>query len=171
MPGHMALFRHQQGAQWDYVGVQHMGPKATVEAAGNPRGPSMSGMSDWHEDTYVNGPSWEEFTRALGLGDKNSSAVYVISVYRAVPGKEDALEKFLNEPPKAEEKVAGQVLMQHLEGAAWRFIAIVRYKSLQDYAAGEAYSLEQMKKNDASWFQLRDLVAFHTDTLTDRISP
>lgn len=172
MPGHGALFRHQDGAQWDYVGVQHIGPKATVEAAGNPRGPSMSGLSDWHEDTFVNGPSWEEFSRALGLGDKDATgAIYLVSVYRAVPGKEDALEKFLSEPPTAEDKIAGQVLMQHLEGAAWRFVLIVRYKSIQDYAAGTAHALEGMKKSDAGWFRLREVVSFHTDTITDRIAP
>ncbi len=171
MPGHGALFRHDDGAQWDYVGVQHMGAKATVEASGNPRGPSMSGLSDWHEDTFVNGPSWDEFSRALGLGDKNSSAIYVISVYRAVPGKEDALEKFLSEPPTPEDKVAGQVLMQHLEGAAWRYCLIVRYASMQDYAAGTAHALDGMKKTDSGWFRLRDVVSFHTDTLADRIAP
>jgi hypothetical protein len=171
MPGHLTLFRHEQGAQWDYVGVQHMGTKATVEAAGNPRGPTMRDLSDWHEDTLVNGPSWEEFSRALGLGEKNAGAIYVISVYRPIPGKEDALEKFLSEPPTAEDKIAGQVLLQHLEGAAWRYMTIVRYKSLQDFAAGELHSLEQFKKSDPPWFRLRDLVSFHTDTLTDRIAP
>jgi hypothetical protein len=171
MPGHAALFRHEDGAQWDYVGVQYMGTKATVEAAGNPRGPSMSGLSDWHEDTYVNGPSWDQFSSTLGLGDKDSGAIYVVSVYRAVPGKEDALEKFLSEPPTPEDKVAGQILMQHLEGAAWRYLLIVRYKSIQDYAAGTAHALEGMKKTDSPWFRLRDVVSFHADTLTDRIAP
>ena len=171
MPGHMALFRHQDGAPWDYLTVQHIGPKATVEAAGNPRGPGMSGLSDWHEDTFVNGPSWDEFSRALGLGDKNSGDIYSVSVYRPVPGKEDALEKFLSEPPTPEDKIAGQVFLQHLEGAAWRYVLIVHYKSVQDYAAGEAHSLEQMKKSDSPWFRLRDLVSFHTDTLADRLAP
>ena len=171
MPDHAALFRHQDGAQWDYVAVQHLGAKATVEAAGNPRAPTMRDLSDWHEDTFVNGPSWEEFSRALALSDKNAGTIYVVSVYRPVPGKEDALEKFLSEPPTAEDKVAGQVLLQHLEGAAWRYMVIVRYKSLQDFAAGEVHSLEQMKKSDSPWFRLREVVSFHTDTLSDRIAP
>src|SRR5947209_8146214 len=34
MPGHFILLRHQQGAPWDYVVIQHIGTKATVEAAG-----------------------------------------------------------------------------------------------------------------------------------------
>src|SRR5712691_1093057 len=70
MPGHVLVLRHEDGAPWDYVAVQHMGPKATVEAAGNPRGAAMKTLSDWHDDTFVNGPSWAEFAKAMGLDDE-----------------------------------------------------------------------------------------------------
>jgi hypothetical protein len=173
MPGHMMVLRHEDGAPWDYCGLQHLGPKATVDAAGNARGPSMKELSDWHDDTFVNGPSWEEVSRALGLADKDksASAVYSVSVYRSIPGHEDALEKFLSQPPAAGDKSAGQVLFQHLEGGAWRYLVIVRYNSWQDFAATEVDSVAQSAKNKGPWFELRDHVSFHNDTLAYRIAP
>ncbi len=176
MPGHMLLLRHEDGAPWDYVAVQHIGPKATVEAAGNPRSPTMKGLSDWHDDTFVNGPSWAEFTKAMGLDDegkaKSAGSVYVVSVYRPLPGHEDALEKFLSEPPSASNDLAvGTVLMQHLEGGAWRYFAIARYKSWQDYATSEVTSVAQTGKGQGGWFTLREHTSFHNDTLTSRMAP
>jgi hypothetical protein len=121
MPGHLLVLRHEDGAPWDYVAIQHLGTKATVEAAGNPRGQAMRTLSDWHDDTFVNGPSWAEFAKAMGIDDagksKSTESVYVVSVYRPLPGHEDALEKFLSEPPSASNDLAvGTILMQHLEG-------------------------------------------------------
>jgi hypothetical protein len=174
--GHLLVLRHEDGAPWDYVAVQHMGTKAAVEAAGNPRGASMKGLSDWHDDTFVNGPSWADFAKAMGLDSdgksKSSESVYVVSVYRPVPGHEEALEKFLSEPPSASNDLAvGTVLMQHLEGGAWRFLAIVRYKSWQDYATSQVNSVAQSAKGQGGWFQLREHVSFHNDTLASRVAP
>ncbi len=176
MPGHVMLLRHEDGAPWDYVAIQHMGPKATVEAVGNPRSASMKMLSDWHDDTYVNGPSWAEFTKAMGLDSegksKSDGSVYVVSVYRPVPGHEDALEKFLSEPPSAANDLAvGGVLMQHLEGGAWRYLAIAHYKSWQDYATSQVNSVAQSGKGQGGWFTLREHVSFHNDTLTSRVAP
>lgn len=176
MPGHVLILRHEDGAPWDYAVIQHMGTKATVEAAGNPRGPSMKGLSDWHDDTFVNGPSWSEFTKAMGLDSdgksKSSESLYVVSIYRPVPGHEDTLEKFLSEPPSASNDLAvGTVLMQHLEGGAWRYFAITRYKSWQDYATSEVNSVAQSNKGSGGWFTLREHVSFHNDTLTSRVAP
>ena len=33
MPDHFVVLRHQEGDDWDYVVIQHMGPKAEVTAA------------------------------------------------------------------------------------------------------------------------------------------
>jgi hypothetical protein len=60
MPDHFIVLRHQDGDAWDYMVITHLGPKATVEAAG-PRAPDKRDLSAWHNDTFVNGPSWEEF--------------------------------------------------------------------------------------------------------------
>ena len=176
MPGHLMVLRHEDGAPWDYVAVQHIGPKATVEAAGNPRSASMKTLSDWHDDTFVNGPSWADFAKAMGLDDegksKSAESVYIVSVYRPLPGHEDALEKFLSEPPSASNDLAvGTVLMQHLEGGAWRYFAISRYKSWQDYATSEVNSVAQTAKGQGGWFQLREHISFHNDTITSRVAP
>ena len=32
MPGHTLVLRHQSGEPWDYVAIEHLGTKATVEA-------------------------------------------------------------------------------------------------------------------------------------------
>ncbi|PYI40570.1 MAG: hypothetical protein DMF12_12865, partial [Verrucomicrobia bacterium] len=66
MPDHFIVLRHQDGDAWDYVVITHLGPKATVEAAGTAVPPDKRDLSEWHTDTFVNGPSWEEFTRAMG---------------------------------------------------------------------------------------------------------
>ena len=176
MPGHLMVLRHEDGAPWDYVAVQHIGPKATVEAAGNSRSASMKTLSDWHDDTFVSGPSWADFAKAMGLDDegksKSAESVYIVSVYRPLPGHEDALEKFLSEPPSASNDLAvGTVLMQHLEGGAWRYFAISRYKSWQDYATSEVNSVAQTAKGQGGWFQLREHISFHNDTITSRVAP
>src|SRR2546423_1836254 len=35
MPGHRVIFRHQEGDAWDYCAIEHLGTKATLDAAGN----------------------------------------------------------------------------------------------------------------------------------------
>jgi hypothetical protein len=174
MPEHRIVLRHQDGDSWDYVVIQHPGTKATVEATGNPAPTAARDSYDWHTDTFANGPAWPEFARALGLGDataKTAGAVYVVSMYRAVPGHRDQLEKELSAPPTPGDTAAGQVLLQHLEGAAWNFVTVVRYNSWQEFATNEKNSVAQMSKDSGPWFTLRDHTAFHTDTLTNRIAP
>ena len=175
MPGHSIILRHQDGDAWDYAVIEHLGTKATVEAAGNPPPPGARDLRDWHNDTFVNGPSWADFTKAMGLGDdssKSAGSVYVVSVYRPITGHDDQLEKFLSEPPvRPTDTSAGNVLMQHLEGGPWRFLTIARYASWADYGTNETNSVAQTSKNEGGWFTLRDHTSFHTDTLTNRIAP
>jgi hypothetical protein len=176
MPGHSLILRHQEGDSWDYVVIQHLGTKATLEAAGNPAPPDKRDLSDWHDDTYVNGPSWAEFTRAMGIdGDstaKTTGSVYVVSVYRAAPGHRDQLEKMLSEAPsRPADTTAGNVLMQHLEGSPWQYLTIARYNSWQDFATNDSNNVARTKKKEGGWFRLRDHAIFHTDTLADRIAP
>jgi hypothetical protein len=172
MPEHRIVLRHEDGDSWDYVIIQHLGAKATVEPAGNPPPPAARDSYDWHTDTFVNGPAWPEFVKALGLGDaaaKTAGAVYVVSIYRAAPGHREQLQKDLSAPPSAGDPSAGQVLMQHLEGAAWTFVGVTRYNSWEDYATGQKNTMP--KGNSGPWFSLRDHASFHTDTLADRIAP
>ena len=59
---------------------------------------------------------------------KTAGSVYSVSYYRPAPGHREQLEKMLSEVPSAAgDTTAGNVLMQHLEGAAWTFLSIARY--------------------------------------------
>ena len=99
-------------------------------------------------------------------GEPNSpESVYVISVYRPIVGQDDALDKFLNEPPPAGDLTAGNVVLQHLEGGAWRFCTIARYKNYKDYGTSEAALVAQAAKGRGGWFRLRELCSFHNDTI------
>jgi hypothetical protein len=173
MPGHFIVLRHQSGEDWDYVAVEHLGTKATVDAAGSPAPAGARDLNAWHGDSFVNGPAWAEFARAMGLDDpaKSAGSVYVVSVFRAAPGHRDQLEKAISQPPGPGETVAGDVLLQHLEGGPWQFLTITRYKSWQDFATNEKSSAADTLKPGGGWLQVRDHSSYHNDTITDRISP
>lgn len=172
MSGHFLVLRHQSGEDWDYAVIQHMGTKATVDAAGSPAPASARDLNAWHTDTFVNGPAWPEFAKAMGLDDaaKSAGSVYVISVYRAAPGHRDQLEKSLA-TLNPNDKSAGNTLMQHLEGGPWQFLTIARYASWQDYATGEKAAVAETMKPGGGWLELRDHSSYHNDTITDRIAP
>lgn len=174
MPGHLLVLRHQQGDSWDYVAIDHLGTKATVDPVHRQLPPGVRELNEWHNDTFVNGPAWSEFARAMGISDdsksKTSGSVYVVSVARAAPGHRDQLEKNLGEPPAAGvDTSVGNVLMEHLEGSSWQFLTIARYNSWQDFATTETNRAAQ--KNQTGWFQFREHIALHSDTLADRIAP
>jgi hypothetical protein len=176
MPGHSLVLRHQEGDAWDYAVIQHMGSKATVDAVRPASAPAARDLSDWHNDTFVNGPSWPEFTKAMGIDEasdtsKTAGSVYIISVYRPAAGHRDQLEKMLGEAPNPTDTSSGNVLMQHLEGGPWSFLTIARYNSWSDYATNARNSGLETSKGLGGWFQLREHVSFHNDTLCDRISP
>ena len=176
MPGHVLVLRHQEGEAWDYMAIEHLGTKASVEATRPPIPPDERALGDWHNDTYVNGPSWADFTKAMGIADdaksKSAGSVYVVSTYRATSGQRDVLEKFLSEPPnRPSDTSAGNVLLQHLEGSEWNFLSIVRYNSWQEFATNESNSVTDTNKGQGGWFKLRELIAAHADTVTVRVSP
>jgi hypothetical protein len=176
MSGHSIVLRHQEGDSWDFAVIQHMGPKATVEAVRPAPSPGVRDLSDWHNDTFVSGPSWAEFSKAMGIdeaADKSKAAgsVYVVSVYRPAPGHRDQLEQMLSAPPASGDPSAGDVLLQHLEGGPWTFLTVVRYNSWQDYGTSKSNNVAEEAKGQGGWFTLRDHVSFHNDTLTDRIFP
>ena len=173
MPGHFLVLRHQDGAEWDYVVITHLGTTATVKASGTPTPANVRDLYAWHGDTFVNGPAWPEFVRALGLGDqaaKSGNSVYVVSFYRALPGHRDQLEQRLSTLAPGESD-AGSVLMQHLEGGPWTFMEVTRYGSWQNFATNESNSVAQTAKGSGPWFDLRENISMHTDTLTDRVAP
>ena len=77
----------------------------------------------------------------------------------------------LSAAPASADTGAGAVLMQHLEGAPWNFLAISRYSSWQDFGTGEASSVAQTAKGSGGWYELREHASYHTDTLTSRVAP
>ncbi len=174
MSAHHIVLRHQEGEDWDYVAIEHIGTKAVVEAKGTPTPAAVGELYAWHNDTFVNGPSWPEFSKALGIDEasaaKTAGSVYLVSVYRAAPGHRDQLEKSLSQNP-AGDTSSGTVLMQHLEGGAWTYLTVVRYNSWQDFATTEKNGMADTLKPDSGWRQLREHSTYHNDTLTDRIAP
>ncbi|MGH9580228.1 MAG: hypothetical protein ACRD2R_04475, partial [Terriglobales bacterium] len=155
-----------------YVVIEHLGPKTTVEAAGTPPPASARDLNAWHGDTFVSGPAWPEFVKAMGLGDnagKTAGSVYVVSTYRAIPGHRDPLEKMLSAAPGAGDKVAGTVVLQHVEGAPWTFLSITRYSSWQDFGASEANSVAQTAKGTGVVAGV--VTEFIPPTITDRLAP
>jgi hypothetical protein len=175
MPGHQVVLRHHLGDTWDYLVIEHLGTKATVEPGGTPVPAGVRDLIDWHNDTFVSGPPWADFARALGLADaaKTGDSVYVVAVYRATAGHREALEKSLveAEAPSSGDKAAGYVLLQHLEGGPWNYLEVGRYNTWEDLAANEAASSARTRKGSGDWYALREHEASHTDTLADRVAP
>jgi hypothetical protein len=173
MPGHSVMFRHQDGDSWDYVVIQHLGTKATVEAA-RPTPPAAAATrdsSDWHTDTFVSGPAWADFTKAMGINEgAGKSAIYIVSVYRAIPGHREQLDTVLSTQSPGD-PAAGNVVLQHLEGAAWTFMAVARYATWEDFVKSETSAAADQAKGSGDWAKLRDHSSYHTDTLADRIMP
>lgn len=171
MPDHFVVLRHQEGDDWDYVVIQHLGPKGEVTAA--PAAPDAArDLRAWHNDTFVSGPAWAEFTRQMGIGGSVSAAnlVYVVGVHRAVPGHRDQLDAALKAPGSTKIQT-GSVVLQHLEGGDWNFMGITRYNSWQDFASERAEAAAATATTAGGWGDVRQHSAFHRDTVADRIFP
>ncbi len=163
MASHFLLLRHQEGADWDYCLIQHVGAKGSVEIP--PQAPPATASIGWHDDTFVSGPSWGEFQRVMGLaGDQAGQAVYVVSVQRAVPGHREQLSQALNQRAPASKVTVGSLVMTHVEGGAWQFLTLDRYNSWQDLGADRAANT-----GGQGWFDTRQHSAYHTDTIADRV--
>jgi len=172
MPEHFVVLRHQEGDDWDYAVIRHLGPKAEVSATAPPPTEAERALSAWHSDTFVSGPSWAEFSKEMSIGGSASAAglVYVVGVHRTVPGHREQLLKSLSAPGPSSKIQTGNVLLQHIEGGEWTFATISRYNSWQDFASERAAAASA---GDATggWADIRQHSAFHRDTLADRIHP
>ena len=167
MPGHSVVLRHQEGDDWDFCVIQHVGTKATVEPGSAPpvAGPSLVG---WHNDTFVSGPSWTDFTRAVDAGASGNagSPVYIVSVHRAAPGHRDQLEKALQQAGGSSKVQSGEVLLRHVEGGDWQYLSLTRYNSWQDLATDRS---QAPTAGAGGWADIRQHSAFHRDTVADRL--
>ncbi|MEO5894920.1 MAG: hypothetical protein ABIS06_04410 [Vicinamibacterales bacterium] len=166
MPDHFVVLRHQEGDDWDYAVIQHLGPKATVAITPAPAA-NAPVLAVSHTDSFVSGPSWADFTREMGIGGTGKpGAIYVMGFHRAVPGHRAQLEQLLNQPAAADSKVmTGTVFLQHIEGSEWQYLGITRYNSWQDFGA------EQAAAAPGGWAETRQHSASHHDTIADRIYP
>lgn len=174
MPGHYIVLRHQEGDDWDYCVIEHLGAKATVEISAGPPNPASRALSAWHSDTYAAGPPWPEFARAMGLGEsaaKTGNSLYVVAVWRAGPGHRDELEQVLSRADPTAKVPISRILLQHLEGGAWNFLAVDRYNSWQDFATDESATVPTTGAGKDRWSEIRQHSSYHHDTLTDRIAP
>ena len=164
MSSHFLLLRHQEGADWDYCVIQHLGNKASVDITPAPPAGGTPTRA-WHDDTFVSGPSWAEFQRAMGLtGAQSGNPVYVVGVHRAVPGHRAQLVAALNRDP-ASKVAASNVLLTHMEGASWQFMLVDRYNSWQEFGADR----DANPGAGEGWLKIREHSAFHTDTVADRV--
>jgi hypothetical protein len=173
MPDHFIVLRHQQGDDWDYVVIRHLGTKTSVEVTPTPPAATRD-LSSWHTDTFAAGPSWAEFSKAMGVGEQakgTAGSVYSVAVWRATPGHRDQLEQQLKQTDPSQKVQTGRVLLQHLEGGPWNYLAIERYNTWQDFATEQSASAANIGSGKDSWSLIREHSSWHHDTLADRIAP
>lgn len=174
MPDHFVVLRHQEGDDWDYVVVQHLGAKAEVVATPSPAAAAARPLIAWHTDTFASGPGWGDFTKQMGIGGSAGGLkqVYVVGVQRAVAGHRDQLLAALNAPAAPGSKIeTGNVLLQHVEGGDWNFMTVTRYNSWQDLGSERATLASTASSAPGGWADIRQHSAFHRDTIADRIYP
>jgi hypothetical protein len=161
MAGHFVMLRHQEGDDWDFCLIQHIGKQATVTVTPPPP-PSDTPTQAWHTDAFVAGPSWGEFSKLM-TGPPTS--VYVVGAHRAAPGRRVQLLEILNRRDPAAKVPLSQTIMAHLEGGAWQFLSLGRYNSWQDLATDRA----AVAAGEQGWLEVRQNSAAHWDTIADRV--
>ena len=169
MPDHFVVLRHQEGDDWDYVVVQHLGPKAEVVGTSSPQAVAARPLIAWHNDTFASGPGWGEFTKQMA---GSGNPVYVVGVHRAIAGHRDQLMSALNAPTGGSSKIeTGNLLLSHVEGGDWNFLTLTRYNSWQDLGSERATLASATSSTPGGWADIRQHSAFHRDTIADRIYP
>lgn len=172
MPDHFVVLRHQEGDDWDYAVIQHLGQKATVAITAAPAATAPV-LAVSHSDSFVSGPSWADFTREMGIGGTaKPGAIYVLGFHRAVPGHRPQLEQLLSQPAARDAKImTGTVFLRHLEGSEWQYLGITRYDSWGDFAADQTATPAAGAAAAGGWGEVRQHSASHHDTIADRIYP
>ena len=161
MAGHFLMLRHQEGDDWDYAIISHLGQKTTITVTPTPPS-ALVPTQAWHIDAYVSGPSWGEFSKLM---TGPATSIYTVGVHRAVPGRRVQLFEALTRRDPAMKVPLSQVALTHLEGGPWQFLTIGRYNSWQDLGADRAAAAASEK----GWFEIRQHSAWHVDTIADRV--
>jgi hypothetical protein len=171
MPDHFVVLRHQEGDDWDYLLVTHLGTKTEVVGTPSAQAAAARPLIAWHNDTFASGPGWGDFTKQMATTG-SANAVYVVGVHRAVAGHRDQLVASLNAATAASSKIeTGNLLLQHVEGADWNFMTLTRYNSWQDLGADRGSAGSAASTTPGGWADIRQHSAFHRDTIADRIFP
>lgn len=176
----MMLFRHRQGDSWDLVAITPQGPRAVVEPTAPPAVQAFTAQFQmaraWHGDSFFAGPPLAEFQRSLTPARANQmpQALYIVSMYQALPGRRADLGKLLQRLSSAGAIPNSAVALSHVEGAPWDFILLQRYDTWQQFVDDEQRGEELAKKAgfasaQAQSDELRSLMSMHADTLTTRI--
>jgi hypothetical protein len=173
VPGHYLVLRHQEGDDWDYCVIEHLGAKpASGQPAPQGGLPDTRDLSAWRDDTSTLGPPWPEFVAAMGLDAtafKTDTGIYVLSVYGAAQGHRDELEKLFLRPNAPDAKVTiGAAVLQNPTPGKWDFLYLTRFNSWADLAADRAASAQLTGASD-TWAEARQHTSFHKDTIADRI--
>ncbi len=163
LASHFLLLRHQEGDDWDYCLIQHLGPRATVVITPTP--PNAPPTRAWHNDTFVSGPSWAEFSKLM---TGSATSIYIVGVHRAAPGRRTQLLEILNRPDPSAKVPISHTTLTHLEGADWQFLSLDRYNSWLDFGTDRAASASGGQQG---WLEVRQNSAYHSDTLADRVAP
>lgn len=180
LPTHALVLRHLEGDDWDFAVIQHVGAKATIEPSATPFAAERE-LRAWHYDTYAQGPSWAEFSRAMGIGLPQAGAapagndIYIVGDYRGAAGHRAQLEETLKRVTASSPRPADSVLLQHLEGSAWDYLQITRYNGWKDLAAQQEDPDTQARERKAGLTQdagleLRQHMASHHDTIANRVA-
>jgi hypothetical protein len=90
-----------------------------------------------------------------------------VAVWRALAGQREKLDAELSRLDSAAKVPVGSLVLQHLEGGAWTFLAIERYNSWHDFATAQS---DAGSRGDG-WSVVRQYASYHHDTLADRIVP
>jgi hypothetical protein len=170
------LLRHREGDDWNLLVLTPLGAEETLRAAPPPADLQQfqtraRPLRAQHNDTFAIGPAWPEAQKLLlGEGRAESSggtgAVYVVSVFRSLPGHRDQLEGVLRKI--AAEEPTSTLTLQHIEGAAWEFLMIARYDSWT--AFGESEQKSGGKAPGPAALALGEHLAEHHDTVAERVT-
>ncbi len=164
------ILRHRDGDEWDLVVITPLGKQTTISAAA----PSQATMdyysrvgplSDWHNDTFVVGPSWAVVQKALVVA--KGEPVYVVTDYRSLPGHRPQLRQVLDR--NAQDTPGRNVLFVHSEGASWNFLNVTRYDSWAEVGAPPPQPPAGVAPQDQG-LAIRDHMLVHHDTIAVFVS-
>jgi hypothetical protein len=169
------ILRHREGDDWNLLVLRPVGPEVTLRAV--PPSAELQqfltktrGLRAQHNDTFAIGPPWPE-ARKLILGAESAessggaSGVYVVSVFRSLPGHRDQLEGVLKKI--AAEEPGRTLMLQHLEGAPWEYVMIVRYDSWTAFGESEQKPGGQP---GSTGLAMQEHLAEHHDTVAERVT-